>query len=97
MPILLDTTCALLETIPVKNHRGISVPAAVVPSHNYHKPRRWSVNVGFRYDIEHTHTHTHTHTIYIYIYIIRSQEKNLNQNRDSNLGPPGFYPGSHAS
>ena len=26
--------------------------------------------------------------------IIRSQEKNLNQNRDSNLGPPDFYPGA---
>ena len=24
-------------------------------------------------------------------FIIRSQEKNLNQNRDSNLGPPDFY------
>ena len=27
--------------------------------------------------------------VYI-IIIIRSQEKNLNQNRDSNLGPPDF-------
>ena len=25
-------------------------------------------------------------------FIIRSQEKNLNLNRDSNLGPPDFYP-----
>ena len=23
-------------------------------------------------------------------YVIRSEEKNLNQNRDSNLGPPDF-------
>ena len=27
-------------------------------------------------------------------YIIRSQEKNSNQNRDSNLGPPNFQPGA---
>ena len=28
------------------------------------------------------------------IQLIRSQEKNLNQNRDSNLGPPDFQPGA---
>ena len=28
------------------------------------------------------------------IYIIGSQEKNLDQNRDSNLGPPDCWPGA---
>ena len=37
---------------------------------------------------------THKKISWLPIYIIRSQEKNLNLNRDLNLGPPDLLPGA---
>ena len=51
--------------------------------------KHYSPFFDFLFHVINSHDQTHDQHININM-IMRSQEKNLNQNRDSNLGPPDF-------
>ena len=66
-------------------HLSICQPAWQV---SFHRAKILSVNFALPLDFPLGDNYSTDYKDWV--FIIRSQEKNLNQNRDSNLGPPDF-------